>query len=81
MLIRWLKRRKQLRELVIAEADALIAAHGTNAYRLARVCGHAAATRPLSDYWHAVAREIASREGREIGLDTATRYFDANEAQ
>jgi hypothetical protein len=70
----------QSRNLVVADADALISAFADRAYdeartrardeRLAKVID---ANRPRG-HWDKVRKEIAKRTGKQIGIDTATRY-------
>ncbi len=72
-LTRWLN----APQIVVDDAADLIARYGNAAYhearnraRLARL-GHG--DRP-DEHWGRVAKEIARRQGIEVGLDTATRY-------
>ncbi len=70
-------RRKAYREEVRCKAAALIEAHGDAAYEFAR--SRRIATLQQGDlvahqFWSAIARVIALRTGREVGVDTATRY-------
>jgi len=74
-------RRKTYREKVRCKAAALIEAHGDAAYEFAR--SRRIATLQQDDlvahqFWCAVARVIALHTGREVGLDTATRYTIAS---
>ncbi len=64
-------------QIVVDDAADLIARYGNAAYhearnraRLARL-GHGDR---LDEHWTSVAKEIARRQGIEVGLDTATRY-------
>ena len=74
-------RRKTYREEVRCKAAALIEAHGDAAYEFVR--SRRIATLQQGDlvahqFWSAIARVIALHIGREVGLDTATRYTSAS---
>ena len=71
----WWRRRKAYRELVDREAAELIERYGDAAYHTARACGRGQEGR-LARYWSKVALAVARRTGREVGVDTATRYLD-----
>ena len=76
----WWRQRRASREDVIRQADELIALHGADAYGIAR--DHRVRTLQEQQhiehrFWSAVARCIAERTGRQVGLDTATRYLEA----
>lgn len=76
MPYRWLKRRREARARVSADAEALIAQYGDGAYGEARMRSLDALRRNSRDpYWSQVRREIAKRTGR-VCLDTATRYLE-----
>jgi hypothetical protein len=74
----WWRTRRENRNRIAREAEALVALHGDNAYAVARE--HR--MRALRDgeqaehrFWCEVARMIADRAKREVGVDTATRYL------
>jgi hypothetical protein len=74
----WWRKRREGRNRIAREAEALVALHGDSVYAVARE--HR--MRALRDgeqaehrFWCAVARMIADRTGREVGVDTATRYL------
>lgn len=74
-------RRKTYREEVRCKAAALIEVHGDAAYEFAR--SRRIATLQQGDlvahqFWSAIARVIALHIGREVGVDTATRYTIAS---
>jgi hypothetical protein len=63
--------------LVQSETAKLIEIHGDAAYSVARNATHLARNRADSrseKFFAMIAVEIARRTGREIGVDTATRY-------
>ncbi|MGN8097857.1 hypothetical protein [Methylobacterium sp. 22177] len=63
---------------VMAKADGLTAVYGDFAYGEARLIarGERAKRRPKEDrFWSQVALEIARRQGREIGVKGADRWF------
>lgn len=71
------RRHKAYRERVAREAEAVVARYGEAAYDFAR--SRRIETLKLQNradyqFWCAVARMIADQTGREIGVDTATRY-------
>jgi hypothetical protein len=74
-MLSWFHRRKERQQQVVRDADNLMALFGERAYfeALARA-QHEDENGRDSRYWLAVRREIADRTGKEIGLDTATRY-------
>lgn len=75
----WFERRQRYRILVTGEASALIDAHGDSAYDVAREVMRLArdrGDRASETYYSQVAQRIARLSGREIGLDTATRYLE-----
>jgi hypothetical protein len=72
----WWRRRKERRQQVIRDADNLMALFGDRAYAEAlRRARHEDETGRDPSHWFAVRREIARRVGKEVGLDTATRYL------
>lgn len=71
----WWQRRLEYRRLVVEEAGELIAQHGDAAYRAARDCAKQSRGR-MARYWTKVAIDVARQTGREIGVDTATRYLN-----
>ncbi len=77
-MLQWWRRRREERERIVVTADELIARHGGAAYTIARqhrlesLQQHDAARHR---FWSKVARIIADRTGREVGVDTATRYL------
>lgn len=77
-MLHWWRQRKSERERIIRQTDELIALHGEGAYSIARDNR----IRTLQEqqhrehrFWSAVAKQIAERTGREVVLDTATRYL------
>lgn len=78
MLVLW-RRHKAYRERVRREVDGLIERHGASAYEVARSRRIETLRQPNRAehrFWCAVAREMARRMGRQVGLDTATRYLE-----
>jgi hypothetical protein len=72
----WWRRRNERQKQVIRDADNLMALFGERAYFEALARAHREEGQGLdSRYWLAVRREVARRIGKEIGLDTATRYL------
>jgi hypothetical protein len=70
--------------LVERDAEALIASCRPCAYDEARTCARDArlgrvldGNRPVG-HWDKVRREIARLTGRQVGMDTATRYIIRN---
>ncbi|WP_141659719.1 hypothetical protein [Chelatococcus sambhunathii] len=77
----WAQRRREFLKRVVQRADELIARHGESAYDVARdhrIRTLRAGERGEHKFWCAVARTIADRIGRVVGLDTATRYLEAS---
>ena len=80
MMLRWLRRRQEVRRLAQADAEALIRDHGAEAYAEARWrerdvvlqdgTTHAGRT---PAHWRRVALVVARMAGKRIGADTATR--------
>lgn len=70
------------RELVVADAEALIASLGDGAYEEARKrareqrIGQVIEANRPDGHWDRVRREIVRRIGRVTHVDTATRYLD-----
>ena len=75
-MLTWWRRRKERQQQVIRDADNLMALFGEGAYSatLSRA-RHEAKNDRDPRHWFAVRREIARRVGKDIGLDTATRYL------
>jgi hypothetical protein len=76
VVLHWLRSRREAAACVAADADALMARFGADAYAEARrrvieQLRHGAADL----HWSGVRREIARRGGR-VHVDTATRYLD-----
>ena len=87
LLLNWLQRRKEAARLVSADADALVLQHGEQAYSIARRWERAVARPGGATYygrtrthWRRVALLIARKTGRQVGLDTATRMQEGEEA-
>jgi hypothetical protein len=79
-MLKWWRLRQSDRERVTRQADELIALHRDDAYGIAR--DHRIRTLQEQQqqehrFWSAVARMIADRTRREVGVDTATRYLEA----
>lgn len=82
---RWLRARKTAKAvraaLVEADAQDLIARFGEDAYHVARDRARDARTGATVDgnrparHWAVVKLRIAELTGKEVGLDTATRYL------
>lgn len=76
------RRRRISGGLVAADAQALIAAHGDDAYEQTRTRGREERAGSVIDgnrprgHWDRVRREIARRTGKQTGRDTATRYLE-----
>ena len=65
--------------VVREEAERRVLEFGTDAYGKAREAMREARRRKnarLEKYFAKVALEVARRTGREVGLDTATRYLN-----
>lgn len=65
------------KEDIQSEADELLADHGEAAYETARAAMREARNRGdwgLEKFFAQVAVRIADRTGKEIGVDTGTRY-------
>lgn len=83
MLTAWWKRREQSRVMVDADAAALIAEFGDQAYYIARQRASECRQRHTIDanreegHWARVRAEIGRRTGHN-GVDTATRYLQDN---
>ena len=76
-MLAWWRRRKERQRQVIKDADNLTALFGDAAYSAALGrAQHEDEAGGDSSHWFAVRREVARRIGRDIGLDTATRYLE-----
>jgi hypothetical protein len=81
MIFAWLARRKQEREQIRRDADALIAEHGDAAYHIARDRALSERLYKIidaersSEQWNQVRFEIRRRQGRRSS-DTGTRYLE-----
>lgn len=75
-MLSWWRRRKECEQQVIRDADNLMVLFGERTYSeaLARA-RHEDENDRDPRHWFAVRREIARRVGKDIGLDTATRYL------
>jgi len=67
------RQRSERQQQVIRDADNLVALFGDGAYVEALRRDDENGADP--SHWLAVRREIARRIGKDIGLDTATRYL------
>jgi len=80
-MLQWWRKQREYRERIWRTADELIADHGDAAYDIARQ-HRRESLRQRDDarhrFWSKVARIIADRTGREVGVDTATRYLGDN---
>lgn len=85
-MLGWLRRRWAIKaarvELVAIDARDFLARHGERAYYVARDRDRGVrkgavidANRPKGQ-WRLVAMEIARIVGKDVGLDTASRYQD-----
>ena len=75
MLTSW-RRRKERQQQVSRDADNLMALFGDGAYSAALTrARHEDEMGADPSHWLAVRREIAKRVGKDVGLDTATRYL------
>jgi hypothetical protein len=72
----WWRQRKERQRQVLRDADNLMALFGERAHfeALGRA-RHEDENGRDSRHWLAVRREIARQIGKDIGLDTATRYL------
>ena len=76
MLSWWRRQRKERQQQVIRDANNLLALFGDGAY-----CEALARARREDEnggdpsHWFVVRWEIAKRNGKQVGLDTATRYL------
>jgi hypothetical protein len=79
-MLNWLKRRREQRRKVVADADELLRLFGESSYNEARDLalptnmGIGIGPPRRNVYWDQVRREIGRRTGRNP-LDTATRYL------
>ena len=81
MMFEFWRRHKIYPGRVRREVEALIDEHGDAAYEFARSRRIATLQqRNLVEhrFWCVVARAIAHRTGRKIGVDTATRYISSS---
>lgn len=75
-------RKRSSLNLVESDVVALIQSFGAAAYDEARTRAHEARLGKVVDdnrpdgHWDKVRREIGRRTGRQVGLDTATRYTE-----
>jgi hypothetical protein len=72
----FLRKRHVERERAASEADHLIALFGGPGYEVARRHRRRTLGYVQHAFWCEVARIIADRTHRNVGLDTATRYID-----
>jgi hypothetical protein len=69
--------------VVDSDVNALLQSYGDGAYDEARTRAREARLGRVMDgnrpagHWDKVRREIARRTGRQVGLDTATRYTES----
>jgi hypothetical protein len=69
--------------LLESDVNSLLQAFGDSAYDEARTRAREARLGKVMDgnrpngHWDKVRREIARRTGRQVGLDTATRYTES----
>lgn len=76
-------RKRAVLSLLESDVNSLLQAFGNGAYDEARTRAREARLGKVVDgnrpdgHWDKVRREIARRTGREVGLDTATRYTEA----
>ena len=82
-MIKWLRRRAEAKRLANADADVLIGDLGEEAYWEARrrerdviLADGTTHQGRAPAHWKRVALIVAKRNGRTIGLDTATRMAD-----
>jgi hypothetical protein len=72
-MLSWLRRRREKAERIDAKVKALTRAFGVDAHNEARRRQREAESVEAAQEWRAVARAIARKTGRRVGLDTATR--------
>jgi tetrahydromethanopterin S-methyltransferase subunit G len=74
-MLKWWRRRRERQQQVVRDADNLEALFGHRAYSeaIARARLEEEEGRD-AQHWLAVRQEIARRIGKDIGLDTATKY-------
>ena len=76
-MLSWWRRRKERQQQVNRDADNLVALFGDGAYSEALARARNEVENGADPrHWFAVRREIARRIGKEVELDTATRYLD-----
>lgn len=79
-MLGWFQRRAEFRERVARKANEFMARHGEYAYAIARDYRIQAldfGQREEHRFWSQVSKVIADRTRREVGPDTATRYFES----
>jgi hypothetical protein len=76
-MLSWWRQRKERQQQVSRDSDNLMAQFGDRTYSeaLARA-RHEDENDRNPCHWFAVRREIAKRIGKEVRLDTATRYVN-----
>lgn len=78
-------RKRRAPDFIQDDAVALIASFGACAYDQARTRARDVRLGRIIDgnrvvgHWDKVRREIARRMGRQVGVDTATRYLNGHE--
>jgi hypothetical protein len=72
-MLSWLRRRRESPERVDAEADALIAELGVEAYAEARRKEYESSDDAMAARWNRIALAVAHKTGKRVGLDTSTR--------
>jgi hypothetical protein len=76
-------RKRTSPNLVASDVNSLLRSFGDSAYDEARTRAREARLGKVFDgnrpngHWDKVRREIARRTGRQVGLDTATRYTES----
>ncbi len=73
-MLSWLRRRRERAERTEAEAEALLRAHGVEAYSEARRREREASSITMAQTWDRIALAIAHKMDKRVGFDTATRW-------
>jgi hypothetical protein len=71
-MISWLRQRSERTGRIRAETDLLVSELGEGAYSEARKRQREADSSSMLQRWSGVAKAIAKRTGKRVGLDTAT---------
>jgi len=72
-ILLWLRRRRERVSGIEADANLLIRELGSEAYSEARTMERRATSPDERRRWRDIALAVASKSGKRVGLDTATR--------